>query len=84
MSNAYFKVPQPINEPVKSYKPGSPEREELKKKLAELKSKQIEVPLIIGGEEVKTGNTEKMVIPHNHNHVLGLYHKAVKKKLIWL
>ena len=49
MSNAYFKVPQPINEPVKSYKPGSPEREELKKKLVELKSKQIEVPLIIGG-----------------------------------
>ena len=60
MSNAYFKVPQPINEPVKSYKPGSPEREELKKKLAELKSKQIEAPLIIGGEEVKTGNTEKI------------------------
>jgi 1-pyrroline-5-carboxylate dehydrogenase len=44
MSNAYFKVPQPINEPVKNYKPGSLEREELKKKLAELKSKQIEVP----------------------------------------
>jgi 1-pyrroline-5-carboxylate dehydrogenase len=81
MSNAYFKVPQPINEPVKSYKPGSPEREELKKKLAELKSKQIEVPLIIGGEEVRTGNTEKMVIPHNHSHVLGVYHKAGKKEV---
>ena len=81
MSNAYFKVPQPINEPVKSYKPGSPEREELKKKLAELKSKQIEAPLIIGGEEVRTGNTEKMVMPHNHNHVLGVYHKASKKEV---
>ena len=81
MSNAYFNVPQPINEPVKTYKPGSPEREELKKKLAELKSKQIEVPLIIGGEEVKTGNTEKMVIPHNHSHVLGIYHKAGKKEV---
>ena len=81
MSNAYFKVPQPINEPVKSYKPGSPEREELKKKLTELKSKQIEVPLIIGGEEVRTGNTEKMVIPHNHSHVLGVYHKASKKEV---
>ncbi len=45
MSNAYFKVPQPINEPIKTYKPGSPEREELKKKLAELKSKQIEAPI---------------------------------------
>ena len=81
MSNAYFKVPQPINEPVKPYKPGSPEREELKKKLSELKSKQIEVPLIIGGEEVRTGNTEVMRIPHNHSHVLGVYHKAGKKEV---
>jgi 1-pyrroline-5-carboxylate dehydrogenase len=81
MSNAYFKVPQPTNEPLKAYKPGSPEREELKKKLEELKSKQIEVPLIIGGEEVRTGNTEKMVMPHNHSHVLGVYHKAGKKEV---
>jgi len=55
--------------------------EELKKKLSELKSKQIEVPLIIGGEEVKTGNTEQMRIPHNHSHVLGVYHKAGKKEV---
>ena len=81
MSNAYFKVPQPINEPIKLYKPGSAEREELKKKLSELKSKQIEVPLIIGGEEVKTGNTEEMRIPHDHKHVLGVYHKAGKKEV---
>jgi 1-pyrroline-5-carboxylate dehydrogenase len=81
MSNAYFKVPQPINEPIKTYKPGSPEREELKKKLAELRLKKIEVPLIIGGEEIKTGNTEQMRIPHNHNHILGLYHKAGKKEV---
>ena len=81
MSNAYFKVPQPINEPVKTYKPGSPEREELKKKLSELKSKQIEVPLIIGGEEVRTGNTAEMRIPHNHSHILGVYHKAGKKEV---
>jgi 1-pyrroline-5-carboxylate dehydrogenase len=81
MSNAYFKVPQPINEQVKSYKPGSPEREELKKKLVELKSKQIEVPLIIGGEEVRTGNTDEMRIPHNHSHILGVYHKAGKKEV---
>ena len=81
MSNAYFKVPNPINEPVKLYKPGSPERTELKKKLSELKSKQIEVPLIIGGEEVKTGDTEEMRIPHELNHVLGVYHKAGKKEV---
>ncbi len=81
MSNAFFRVPHPVNEPVKSYLPGSHEREELKKKLSELKSKKIEVPLIIGGEEVKTGNTEEMVIPHNKNHILGTYHKAGKKEV---
>jgi 1-pyrroline-5-carboxylate dehydrogenase len=81
MSNAYFKVPNPVNEPVKLYKPGSAEREELKKKLSELKSKQIEVPLIIGGEEVKTGDTAEMRIPHDHSHVLGIYHKAGKKEV---
>jgi len=81
MSNAYFRLQQPINEPIKTYKPGSPEKEELKKKLAELKSKQVEVPLIIGGEEIKTGNTAEMRIPHNHKHVLGVYHKAGKKEV---
>ncbi|MCL6495466.1 MAG: L-glutamate gamma-semialdehyde dehydrogenase [Ignavibacterium sp.] len=81
MSNAYFKVPLPANEPVKSYKPGSPEREELKKKIAELKSRQIEIPLIIGGEEIRTGNTEEIRMPHNHNHILGVYHKASKKEV---
>jgi 1-pyrroline-5-carboxylate dehydrogenase len=81
MSNAYFKVPEPINEPVKSYVPGSPEREALTKRISELKSQQIEVPLIIGGEEVKTGNTQEMIIPHNKKHILGVYHKASKKEV---
>lgn len=81
MSNAYFKVPLPVNEPLKSYKPGSPEREELKKKISELKSKQIEIPLIIGGEEIRTGNTEEIRMPHNHSHILGVYHKASKKEV---
>ncbi len=81
MSNAYFKVPLPINEPVKTYIPGSPERDHLKQKLTELKSQHIEVPLIIGGEEVKSGNTEEMVIPHDKKHVLGIYHKAGKKEV---
>lgn len=81
MSNAYFRVPTPTNEPIKSYKPGSPEREELKRKIAELKNQKVEIPLIIGGEEVKTGNTEEIVIPHNKKHVLGFYHKAGKKEV---
>lgn len=81
MSNAYFKVPIPVNEPIKSYKPGSPEKEELKAKMLELKSKQIEVPLIIGGKEIRTGNTAEMIIPHNKKHVLGVYHKAGKEEV---
>ncbi len=81
MSNAIFKVPQPINEPIKSYAPGSKEREELKAKLKELQSTQIEVPLIIGGKEVKTGNLGEMRIPHNHSHILGTYHKAGKEEV---
>jgi len=81
MSNAYFKVPQPVNEPIKLYKPGSPEREELKNKLAELKSSTIDIPIIIGGEEIRTGNTENIVVPHDHKHVLGIYHKAGTKEV---
>ncbi|MBN1301650.1 MAG: L-glutamate gamma-semialdehyde dehydrogenase [Melioribacteraceae bacterium] len=81
MSNAHFRVPEPINEPVKTYAPGSPEKDKLKKKIAALKSEKIEIPLIIGGEEVKTGNTAEIVIPHNHKHVLGIYHKAGKKEV---
>lgn len=81
MSNGIFRVPQPHNEPIKSYKPNSPERHELKQKLAELPSDQIEVPLIIGGEEVKTGNLGEMRAPHNHDLKLGVYHKAGKKEV---
>jgi 1-pyrroline-5-carboxylate dehydrogenase len=81
MTNAIFRVPQPYNEPVKSYEPGSSDRHELKQKLAEMASKQIEVPLIIGGKEVKTGDLEEIRAPHNHDLKLGVYHKAGKKEV---
>jgi 1-pyrroline-5-carboxylate dehydrogenase len=81
MSNAYFKVPEPINEPIKAYAPGSPEKAELKAKIAELKAQQIDVPIIIGGEEIRTGDTAEMRIPHDHGHVLGVYHKAGEKEV---
>ncbi len=81
MSNAYFQVPQPVNEPILSYAPGSPERAELKAKLKELKSQTVEVPLIIGGKEIKTGKTAEMRIPHDHGHLLGIYHKAGKEEV---
>ncbi len=81
MSNAYFKVPAPINEPIKSYAPGSPEKSELKAKLAELMAKEIDIPLIIGGKEIRTGDTAEMRIPHDHAHRLGVYHRASGKEV---
>ncbi len=79
--NGIFRVPEPINEPVRSYAPGSPEKASLKAKLTELKSTEIEIPLIIGGEEVRTGNLGTCVIPHDHGHVLARYHKAGKAEV---
>ncbi len=81
MSNAHFQVPQPYNESVQSYAPGTPERKALKNKLAELSSQQMEIPLIIGGEEIKTGKTAELRVPHNHDLKLGVYHKADKKQV---
>ena len=69
-------IPKPINEPIKSYAPGSPEKTSLKNCIQDLKSKTIEVPLIIGGEEIKSNNLSEMYVPHDHQHVLGNYHKA--------
>jgi len=76
MSNAYFKVPVPFNEPILDYAPGSAEKAELKKKLLELGSQEVEIPIIIGGKEVRTGDLAEMRAPHNHNLKLGVYHKA--------
>jgi 1-pyrroline-5-carboxylate dehydrogenase len=76
MNNAIFSFPHPQNEPIKSYAPGSPERAELKAKLEEFKSQEIEIPLIIGGKEIFTGDTGKVVMPTDHGHVLATYHKA--------
>ncbi len=76
MNNAIFTFEYPDNEPVKSYSPGSKERKELQAELDNLSNQQIDIPLIIGGKEVRTGNTEKIRMPHDHGHVLGHYHKA--------
>jgi 1-pyrroline-5-carboxylate dehydrogenase len=66
-----FRVPEPHNEPVKGYEPGSPEREELRRRLAELSSQRLEIPLVIGGEDVETGDTFEAVMPHKRSHVLA-------------
>jgi 1-pyrroline-5-carboxylate dehydrogenase len=76
MNNAIFSFPYPQNEPIKSYAPGTPERAELRAKLEEFKSQQIEIPLIIGGKEIRTGDTGTVVMPTDHGHVLATYHKA--------
>ncbi len=81
MADAAYKIPIPINEPIKEYKKGSPEKVELKKKLEELRNKNIEIPLIINGKEIKTGNTGKCILPHAHNKTIGIYHKASKKEI---
>jgi 1-pyrroline-5-carboxylate dehydrogenase len=70
------RVPQPENDPNKSYLPGSPERAELKARLKAMASETIDIPIVIGGREIRTGRTEKSVMPHNHAHVLGEYHLA--------
>jgi 1-pyrroline-5-carboxylate dehydrogenase len=76
LNNAIFKVPLPVNEPVYDYAPGSAERARLKAALAEIAGKRIEIPLIIGGREVRTGNLGQAVMPHDHQHVLADYHQA--------
>ncbi len=81
MSNAIFQVPKPTNEPVLAYRPGSPERATLKARLAEMSAQQIEVPIIIGGQEIRTGNTAEMTAPHDHSLKLGVYHKAGRKEV---
>lgn len=76
MSNAILHMPIPQNEPIYGYGPGSPEKSKLKAQLRKLSGQELDIPLIINGEEVRTGNTHKCVMPHNHQHVLGHFHQA--------
>lgn len=81
LNNAILKVPTPVNEPVYSYATGTPERELLKVAVDEISAKMVEIPLIIGGKEVRTGNMGKVVMPHDHQYVLGEYHIAGEKEI---
>ena len=74
--NGTRRVPPPVNEPVKGYAPGSAERTELKARLGAMASERIEIPLVIGGKEVRGGETAQAVMPHDHSHVLADWHKA--------
>ena len=71
--------PLPMNEPILGYLPGSPEKAALKAKLKELAGARIEIPLVIGGKDVATGDLGECRLPHDHRHLLGVYHKAGAK-----
>jgi len=81
MGKGFFNVPVAVNEPVKSYAPGSPEREAVKKAYKDMFNNTIDVPMYINGKDVKTGNTRTMSPPHDHKHIVGTYHLAEKKHI---
>jgi 1-pyrroline-5-carboxylate dehydrogenase len=76
MNNAIFSIQRPHNEHILSYAPGSPERAELEKELKRISSETAEIPLIISGRKIYTGNTGNVVMPHDHRHILATYHMA--------
>ena len=81
MNNAIYNFREPKNEPVLTYKPGSPERLLLKEELKIQSNTVIDIPLIIGGKEIRTGKTGKVVNPSDHKHILGTYHMATEKEI---
>lgn len=81
MNNAIFTFDKPANEPVLGYLPGSEERRLLEEELERQSNIEVEIPLIIGGKEIKTGDIGKVVMPHKHSHVLATYHKAGEKEV---
>ena len=76
LNNSIAQTPEPRNESVYDYEPGSRERKQLENALEAAASKRLEIPLIIGGREIKTGNLGEVVMPHDHKHILATYHKA--------
>lgn len=81
MNNALFQFAHPANEPVKEYRPCSPEREALVRELDRQSKEVVEIPIIIGGKEVRTGDMGEVVMPHDHNHVIARYHKVGEKEV---
>ena len=81
MKELDFTIREAVNEPIKEYRSNSPEKISLKNKINELKSEVFDIPIIINGQEIRTGETGKCVMPHNHKHVLAKYHKAGEKEV---
>jgi 1-pyrroline-5-carboxylate dehydrogenase len=81
MSNGIFSVPDPRNEPILTYAPGSPERRALRAQVEKMSREVIEITPRIGGRAVQTGVTAEAVMPHNHRHVLAVWHEAGPKEV---
>jgi 1-pyrroline-5-carboxylate dehydrogenase len=81
MHNSIPTIPSPLNEPVRDYAPGSPERHRLQIRLTELRAETVEIPAFIGGKEVRSGRTETIHPPHDHKHTLGTVHLCGKKEV---
>jgi 1-pyrroline-5-carboxylate dehydrogenase len=81
MSNGFFKVPKAVNEPVKSYAPGTPERRMLLETYHKMFDQKVDIPFYIGGKEFRTGNTVDINPPHDHKHSVGKYHTASKEHI---
>jgi 1-pyrroline-5-carboxylate dehydrogenase len=79
MPKGFYTVPVPVNEPVKSYAAGSPERIATQAMLKELRSKELDIPMYIGGKEVRSGEKIRLAPPHDHKHTLGYFHKSTKE-----
>ena len=78
MLKGFFNTPKAVNEAVKSYTPNSPEKAAVLAAYQEMWNSKIEVPLYIGSDEIRTGNTRNMTAPHDHKHIVGTYHLAEK------
>ena len=81
MNNSIIRFPLPANEPVKAYLAGSPERVALEKELERQSKLVVEIPIIIGGKEIRTGDMGEVTCPHDHKHVIARYHKVGKKEV---
>ncbi|HPQ41947.1 MAG TPA: L-glutamate gamma-semialdehyde dehydrogenase [bacterium] len=81
MKNGIIRVPNPVNEPVKSYALGTPQGDSLRQTMEAMLKESIDIPLIIDGREIRTGETGTVTCPHNHGHVLATYHKAGPREI---
>lgn len=82
MNNGFFKVPVPQNEPVKQYAPNTEERKKLQEAITEWRNKEVDIPMYIGGKEVRSGNKVRIAPPHDHRHTLGFFHKSNKEHIL--